>query len=84
MIAQTQGLSKQTATTTIEIVFNSISEALAKDDKVELRGFGTFKASHRDERVSRNPRTGEVVQVPAKKIPRFKAGKVLREMVDGD
>ena len=67
----------------VATVFDEITDALARGDRVELRGFGAFTLNHRDPRTGRNPRTGEAVPVSAKSIPFFKAGKELRERVDG-
>jgi integration host factor subunit beta len=77
-------LTKKDTERVVNIVFGSIITALAKDDKVELRGFGSFRVRSRDSRDGRNPRTGATVQIPPKKVPFFKAGKELREMVDND
>lgn len=66
----------------VSTIFESISEALADGDRVELRGFGAFSVKHRDGRVGRNPRTGESVQVPEKSVPFFKTGKELRERLN--
>lgn len=66
----------------VDTVFNEISDALADGDRVELRGFGAFSIKHRDARVGRNPRTGETVQVEAKRLPFFKTGKALREKLN--
>ena len=63
-------------------IFDEISEALARGDRVELRGFGAFSVKQRDARVGRNPRTGEAVKVEAKHIPFFKTGKQLRERLN--
>jgi len=63
-------------------LLNSITEALSEGDKVELRGFGSFRIRNRNPREGRNPKTGGTVQVPAKRVPFFKAGKELRDMVD--
>ncbi len=68
----------------VDAVFNGISDALANGDRVELRGFGAFSVKHRDARIGRNPRTGETVQVAAKKLPFFKTGKALREQLNGE
>ena len=68
----------------VEAVFNGISDALANGDRVELRGFGAFSVKHRDARIGRNPRTGESVQVEAKRLPFFKTGKALREKLNGE
>ena len=77
-------LTKKDTERVVNIVFGSIISALAKGDKVELRGFGSFRVRSRDSRDGRNPRTGATVQIPPKKVPFFKAGKELREMVDND
>lgn len=66
----------------VDTVFNEISSALANGDRVELRGFGAFSVKHREARTGRNPRTGETVQVAAKRLPFFKTGKALREKLN--
>ena len=66
----------------VNTVFEEIIEALAKGDRVELRGFGAISVKARDARVGRNPRTGETVEVPAKAVPFFKSGKELRERLN--
>ncbi len=66
----------------VTTVFEEISEALARGDRVELRGFGAFSVKQRDARVGRNPRTGDAVQVAEKHIPFFKTGKLLRERMN--
>ena len=66
----------------VETVFDEITDALARGDRVELRGFGAFSVKHRDARTGRNPRTGETVQVEAKRLPFFKTGKALREKLN--
>jgi len=67
----------------VNTVFEEIIEALARGDRVELRGFGAFSVKARDARVGRNPRTGESVQVDDKKVPFFKTGKLLRDRLNG-
>lgn len=67
----------------VTTIFTEISEALARGDRVELRGFGAFSARRRDPRAGRNPRTGETVEVAGKAVPYFKPGKELRERVNG-
>lgn len=66
----------------VETIFDEITDALANGDRVELRGFGAFSVKHRDARIGRNPRTGEAVQVEAKRLPFFKTGKALRERLN--
>jgi len=67
----------------VNTIFNSIIEAMAKGDRVELRGFGAFSVKKRDARLGRNPRTGEAVQVDEKHVPFFKTGKLLRDRLNG-
>ncbi len=67
----------------VETVFDEITGALARGDRVELRGFGAFSVKKRDSRTGRNPRTGEAVKVNAKRLPFFKTGKALRERLNG-
>lgn len=62
--------------------FQTIQEALLRGDKVELRGFGSFRVRHRKPRLGRNPKTGAPVSVPAKKVPFFKAGREFKLMAD--
>ena len=66
----------------VTTVFDEITSALSRGDRVELRGFGAFSMKHRDSRIGRNPRTGDAVQVSAKSVPYFKTGKHLREMLN--
>jgi len=66
----------------VAAIFDEIAEALARGDRVELRGFGTFSVKHRPARVGRNPRTGEPVQIEEKFAPFFKAGKDMRERLN--
>jgi integration host factor subunit beta len=81
-VAEKINLTKKQTETIVNILLNSITEALSNGDKVELRGFGSFRIRERNPREGRNPKTGETVSIPAKKVPFFKAGKELREMVD--
>lgn len=67
----------------VSTVFEEITSALSRGDRVELRGFGAFSVKKRDARMGRNPRTGESVPVPKKSVPFFKAGKELRERMNG-
>jgi integration host factor subunit beta len=82
-IAERAKLSKKHSEIVVNTVFQSIIEALTKGDKVELRGFGSFRARDRQSRVGRNPKTGESVEVPSKKVPFFKPGKDLKKLVNG-
>jgi integration host factor subunit beta len=69
--------------TIVSTIFDEITTALANGSRVELRGFGAFTVKRRDARTGRNPRTGEAVPVDEKSVPFFKAGKELRERVNG-
>jgi integration host factor subunit beta len=75
-------LTKKQTEVIVNALFTSISTALARGDKVELRGFGSFRVRQRHAREGRNPQTGHAVHVPPKKVPFFKAGKELRKIVD--
>lgn len=66
----------------VDIFFDEIAGQLASGGRVELRGFGAFSTRQRDARIGRNPRTGEAVEVPAKAVPFFKAGKAIRERLN--
>jgi integration host factor subunit beta len=68
----------------VSTVFDEVTEALVRGDRVELRGFGAFSVRHRGSRVGRNPRTGEKVTVPDKVVPYFKTGKGLRERLNAE
>ena len=81
-VAKQTSLTKKESETVIKTIFDSISDALSEGDKVELRGFGSFRVRDRRSRQGRNPKTGDTVSVPAKKVPFFKAGKELRALVD--
>ncbi len=67
----------------VSTVFDEITTALVRGDRVELRGFGAFSVREREARTGRNPRTGEQVEVPSKRTPFFKVGKDLRERING-
>ena len=81
-VAKQAELSKKDAGLAVEAVFDAISEALEKGDKVQLIGFGTLDVSERAAREGRNPRTGETMKIAASKAPRFKAGKALKDRVN--
>ncbi|MDX8378253.1 MAG: integration host factor subunit beta [Mariprofundales bacterium] len=78
----TQQMSRSEAQLVVEVIFDAISDALVKGDNIELRGFGSFTARHREARVGRNPKSGELVEIAAKNVPHFKPGKELRQSVD--
>lgn len=81
-VADDSGLSKSDATRAVDSVFDSITKALKKGSEVRLVGFGTFSVSNRKASVGRNPRTGEQIQIPASKQPKFKAGKGLKDAIN--
>lgn len=81
-VANQINLTKKQTEIIVNTVFQSITDSLAEGDKVELRGFGSFRIRERNPRVGRNPKSGEKVDVPAKKVPFFKAGKELKAIVD--
>ncbi|MEE2704920.1 MAG: integration host factor subunit beta [Pseudomonadota bacterium] len=68
----------------VNAIFVEISQALSRGDRIELRGFGAFSIKHRRSRIGRNPRTGESVHVEEKKIPFFKTGKKLRQLLNSE
>ena len=78
-VAAIVGLPKKQADEVVQTVLDSVVAALHRGEKVELRGFGSFRVRQRDARIGRNPKTGAKVQVPPKRIPYFKPGKHLRE-----
>ena len=75
-------LNKREAEMIVNSIFDSIGQALAEGDRVEIRGFGSFTIRERDAREARNPKSGDIVQISAKKTPFFKTGKELRERVN--
>ena len=77
-------LSPKDAELAVKTMLDAMAQALALGNRIEIRGFGSFGLNFRPPRVGRNPKTGERVQVPIKYVPHFKAGKELRERVDGD
>jgi integration host factor subunit beta len=81
-VSEKTGLPKKQAEIVVNTVFESIVETLKTGEKIELRGFGSFRIRQRDSRMGRNPKTGERVDVPAKRIPYFKPGKELRELLN--
>ena len=81
-VANQINLTKKQTEVVVNTVFTSITESLAEGKKVELRGFGSFRIRQRNARIGRNPKSGQKVEVPSKKVPFFKAGKELRQLVD--
>lgn len=81
-LAEKAEISKKNAEKSVAGIFASIQEALAKGDKVQIIGFGTFEVKERAARTGRNPQSGETIQIPASKNPAFKPGKQLKEAVN--
>ncbi len=81
-VASNSGLSKADAAKAVDAVFSSVTGALRRGDSVMLVGFGTFSVVDRKASVGRNPRTGERIQIPAARRPKFKAGKNLKQSVN--
>ena len=81
-VARAAELTKKDAERLVEIVFESIIDTLNQGEKIELRGFGSFRVRQRGARRGRNPKTGEPVDIPAKRVPYFKPGKELKELIN--
>ncbi len=81
-VADASGLSKADAAKAVDATFDAISSALSGGGEVRLVGFGTFSVAQRRASTGRNPRTGEAIQIPASKQPKFKAGKALKDAVN--
>ncbi|MED4256771.1 HU family DNA-binding protein [Priestia megaterium] len=80
-VATKSELTKQDSRKAVDALFETISNTLAKEEKIQLIGFGTFEVRERSERTGRNPQTGEEMTIPASKIPAFKPGKELKEAI---
>jgi len=76
------GLSKKDAEIIVDLIFSSMTRALCNDERIEIRGLGSFTAKVREPRQGRNPKTGEPVEVPKKRVPMFNAGKELKERIN--
>jgi integration host factor subunit beta len=81
-VARAAELTKKDAERLVEIVFESIIATLNSGEKIELRGFGSFRVRERGARRGRNPKTGDPVDIPAKRVPYFKPGKELKELIN--
>ena len=80
-VATKTGLSKQDSELAVNATFDAITAALTAGEKVQLVGFGAFDVKERGVRIGRNPKTKEEIEIPASRVPQFKAGKVLKEAV---
>ncbi len=81
-VARAAELTKKDAERLVEIVFESVIDTLNQGEKIELRGFGSFRVRERGARRGRNPKTGDPVDIPAKRVPYFKPGKELKELIN--
>ena len=81
-VAEKANISKKDADTAVNAVIDTIVETLAKDEKVQLVGFGTFEVRSRSERQGRDPRTNSHITIPASKVPAFKVGKAFKSAID--
>ena len=80
-VAEKTALSKKDSEKAVNAAFEAIAEALAQGGKVQLVGFGSFETKERNARIGRNPRTKEEIEIPASRVPAFKAGKALKDAV---
>ncbi|UCG11327.1 MAG: integration host factor subunit beta [Deltaproteobacteria bacterium] len=81
-VAQNEGITVKDSASVVSVVFDTITESLAKGGRVEIRGFGSFKVKDYSSYQGRNPKTGDIIQVKKKKLPYFKVGKEMKERVD--
>jgi integration host factor subunit beta len=81
-VARVVEMTRKDSETIVETIFDSIVNSLHKGEKIEIRGFGSFRTRQRQPRVGRNPKTGSRVEVPSKRIPYFKPSKELRDLVN--
>ena len=81
-MATASGLSKKDATAALDAFTETVAKTLKKGDKIQLVGFGTFEVSKRAAREGKNPQTGAKIKIPAAKVPKFKAGKALKDTVN--
>jgi integration host factor subunit beta len=82
-LAKAEGLTIKKAELIVNVIFEDMSNTLAQEDRIEIRGFGSFKVKNYEGYQGRNPKTGKIIEVPEKKLPFFKVGKGLKERVDG-
>jgi len=82
-VSRVTELTRKDAEVIVEAIFDSVVRSLREGDKIEIRGFGSFRTRQRQPRVGRNPKTGFRVEVPAKRIPFFKPSKELKDLVNG-
>lgn len=80
-VAAKTGITKKDAENIVSVTFDTIAQELSKGEKVQVSGFGIFEVKHRETRVGRNPHTKEAIEIPASKVPAFKAAKALKDKV---
>ena len=80
-VAKDTGLKKASAAAVVDSIIDGITKSLKQGDQVSFVGFGTFKISNRKARIARNPQTGVAIKIPKRRVPRFSAGKALRQAV---
>ena len=83
-VAKVTSLTRKDSEVIVDTLFESVIKALKAGDKLEVRGFGSFRVRQRNARVGRNPKTGEKVEVPAKRVPYFKPSKELKDLINQD
>src|ERR1700709_159288 len=83
-VSKVTELTRKDSEVIVDTLFESVIKALKTGDKLEVRGFGSFRVRQRNARVGRNPKTGEKVEVPAKRVPYFKPSKELKDLINGD
>jgi|SRR5215510_4475927 len=83
-VAKVTELTRKDSEVIVDTLFESVIKALRVGDKLEVRGFGSFRVRQRNARVGRNPKTGEKVEVPAKRVPYFKPSKELKDLINAD
>jgi integration host factor subunit beta len=83
-LAKAEGITLKAAETAVNVTFQSMEQALIRSDRLEIRGFGSFKVKDYEGYKGRNPKTGELIEVLSKKLPFFKVGKELKERVNGE
>ena len=83
-VSEATGLPKATTEVAVNTLFTAVTDGLAKGDSIAIAGFGTFTVKNREARKGRNPRNGDVIDIPASNVPGFKAGKALKDAVNID
>ncbi len=82
LIAEKMGITQKESAEAVNLILESMADTLSKGESIKIKGFGVFNVKQMEEKIARNPKTGEKVKVPPKKVVRFKPGKELKEMVN--